>query len=52
VNEPAGSLTVARFLSIFYHYAARFERWRSGKPLSAAEHLAMQAEESARDVSL
>jgi hypothetical protein len=52
VSEPAGTLTVARFLSIFYRYAARFELWRSGKPLGAAEHLALQEEEAARDVSL
>jgi hypothetical protein len=45
-------MTVARFLSIFYRHAAKFERWRSGKPQGHAEAVAEQKAQDARDVSL
>lgn len=38
-------MTVARFLSVYYRHAARFERWRSGKPLTHAEQIEMQKQE-------
>lgn len=40
-------MTACQFLKVYYEYAARFERWRAGKPLSHAERVRLQKERDA-----
>lgn len=43
VREPVGSMTVSRFLAIFYRHAPRYEwQWRPGRPLTDAQRVAEQ----------